>query len=102
MLAGDRRATSSLIDTEAVARKMAGVFYVRLADMTAVTIRIARASDAVEIARLTKQLGYDVTEAEVADRLSRILLRNDQQLFVADLDRRSVGWDGAPQLQRHA
>jgi len=60
--------------------------------MTAVTIRIARSSDAVEIARLTTQLGYEVTEPEAADRLSRILLRSDQQFFVADLDGRSVGW----------
>ena len=49
-------------------------------------------SDAVEIARLTTQLGYELTEPQATDRLSRILLRSDQQFFVADLDGRSVGW----------
>ena len=60
--------------------------------MAPVTIRSARASDAREIAQLTTQLGYDLTEADAADRLSRILLREDQQFFVADLDGRAVGW----------
>lgn len=60
--------------------------------MVPVTIRAARASDADEIAELTTQLGYDLTEADAAHRLSRILLRDDQQFFVADLDSRAVGW----------
>jgi len=60
--------------------------------MTPVTIRAARASDAGEIAQLTTQLGYDLTEADAADRLSRVLLRDDQQFFVADVDGRAVGW----------
>jgi GNAT superfamily N-acetyltransferase len=60
--------------------------------MASVTIRRADAADAREIARLTTHLGYDVTEVDAADRLSRILLRNDQQFFVAELDGRAVGW----------
>ncbi len=60
--------------------------------MAPVTIRLARASDAAEIAELTTQLGYDLTHADAADRLSRILLREDQQFFVADADGRAVGW----------
>jgi GNAT superfamily N-acetyltransferase len=61
--------------------------------MAAVTIRAARASDAGEIAQLTTQLGYDLTQADAADRLTRVvLLRDDQQLFVADVDGRAVGW----------
>lgn len=60
--------------------------------MAPVTIRAARASDASEIAQLTIQLGYDLTHENAADRLSRILLREDQQFFVADLDGRAVGW----------
>jgi GNAT superfamily N-acetyltransferase len=60
--------------------------------MAPVTIRAARASDAAAIAQLTTQLGYDLTHADAADRLSRILLRDDQQFFVADLDGRAVGW----------
>jgi GNAT superfamily N-acetyltransferase len=60
--------------------------------MPPVTIRAARAADAREIAQLTTQLGYDLTEADAADRLSRVLLRDDQQLFVADVGGRAVGW----------
>jgi GNAT superfamily N-acetyltransferase len=60
--------------------------------MAPVTIRLARASDADEIAQLTSQLGYDLTHADAADRLSRILLHEDQQFFVADVDGRAVGW----------
>jgi GNAT superfamily N-acetyltransferase len=60
--------------------------------MVPVTIRPARQSDSGDIARLTTQLGYDLTEADAADRLSRILLRNDQQFFVADLDGHAAGW----------
>jgi GNAT superfamily N-acetyltransferase len=60
--------------------------------MTSLTIRGARTSDSPEIAQLTTQLGYDLSEADAADRLSRILRRDDQQLFVAALDGRAVGW----------
>ena len=60
--------------------------------MAPITIRAARASDAAEIAQLTTQLGYDLTHGDAADRLSRILLREDQQFFVADVDGRAVGW----------
>jgi GNAT superfamily N-acetyltransferase len=56
------------------------------------TIRPVRLSDAGEIAQLTTQLGYDLTEADAADRLSRLQLRDDQQFFVADLDGQAVGW----------
>lgn len=54
--------------------------------MVPVTIRAARAADADVIAELTRQLGYDLTEEDAAHRLSRILLRDDQRFFVADLD----------------
>lgn len=60
--------------------------------MAAVSIRAARSSDAGQIVQLTTQLGYELTEQEAADRLSRMLLRDDQQFFVADLDGRVVGW----------
>jgi len=56
------------------------------------TIRTARASDAGAIAHLTAQLGYDLAEADAAARLSRILVRDDQQFLVADVDGRAVGW----------
>jgi GNAT superfamily N-acetyltransferase len=57
-----------------------------------VTIRPARQSDAAAIATLTKQLGYEVDPAAVGERLSRMLLRDDQQFSIADLDGRPVGW----------
>jgi GNAT superfamily N-acetyltransferase len=64
----------------------------RVPVMARATIRPARLSDASEIAQLTTQLGYDLTEADAADRLSRLLLRDDQRFFVADVDGRAVGW----------
>ena len=60
--------------------------------VTSVTIRVGRQSDAGEIAQLTTQLGYDLTEADAAVRLSRILPRDDQRFFVADFDGCAVGW----------
>jgi len=60
--------------------------------MARITIRAARASDAGEIARLTTQLGYDLTKGDAADRLSRTLARGDQQFLVADAGGGAVGW----------
>jgi GNAT superfamily N-acetyltransferase len=60
--------------------------------MAPATIRAARLSDAGEVAHLTTQLGYDLTEADAADRLSLLLLREDQRFFVADVNGRAVGW----------
>ena len=54
--------------------------------------RAAQLSDADAIATLTKQLGYHVEASSVADRLSRILARPDQQFLIADDNGRSVGW----------
>ena len=64
----------------------------RVPTMAPATIRTARLSDAGEIAQLTTQLGYDLTEVDAPDRLSRLLLGDDQQFFVADVDGRAVGW----------
>lgn len=58
----------------------------------AMTIRAARVSDAEAIAALTIQLGYRVAASSVADRLSRLLARTDQQMLVADSDGQAVGW----------
>jgi GNAT superfamily N-acetyltransferase len=57
-----------------------------------ITIRSARPSDAEAIAALAKQLGYTAEASLVADRLSRVLNRPDQQLLVADHSGRPVGW----------
>jgi predicted N-acetyltransferase YhbS len=60
--------------------------------MAPIIIRAARMSDAAEIARLTAQLGYDVSEADAVDRLSRILVRGGEQFLVADVGGGAVGW----------
>lgn len=57
-----------------------------------VSLRVARVSDAADIAQLTSQLGYAVEPSAVAERLSRILARTDQQVFVAEADGRPAGW----------
>jgi GNAT superfamily N-acetyltransferase len=56
------------------------------------TIRIGRISDALDVARLTAQLGYELAAADAAQRLTRILARHDQQFIVADVDARVVAW----------
>jgi len=58
----------------------------------AICIRVARTSDAEAIGKLTSQLGYEVDVSTVAARLSRILLRSDQQFTVAELDGQLGGW----------
>jgi GNAT superfamily N-acetyltransferase len=56
------------------------------------TVRIARVSDAGDIARLTRQLGYDLEAPAAAERLSRLLARADHEFFVADVDGHVAGW----------
>jgi len=58
----------------------------------AVSIRGARISDAEGIAELTSQLGYEVDVPTVVERLTRILLRSDQQFMIAEFDGRLGGW----------
>jgi GNAT superfamily N-acetyltransferase len=58
----------------------------------AISVRVARESDVPDIAALTLQLGYEVSTGNVASRLSRILVRGDQQFLVAELDGHAVGW----------
>lgn len=60
--------------------------------MSGLTIRPARTSDAPEIARLTAQLGYEVSAALATERLARLLSRPNQQFIIADVDGRAVGW----------
>lgn len=58
----------------------------------AIVIRAARTSDADRVAALAEQLGYHAEPNAVADRLSRLLARPDQQFLVADEGGRAVGW----------
>ena len=58
----------------------------------AISIRLARVSDAEDVARLTAQLGYQVELPALKARLSRILARTDQRFFIAEIDGRPAGW----------
>jgi GNAT superfamily N-acetyltransferase len=55
-------------------------------------VRRARETDAAEIARLTKQLGYEEDAAAAARRLARVLDRPDQCVLIADIGGRVAGW----------
>ena len=44
------------------------------------------------VATLVTQLGYEAAPHEVADRLTRLLARSDQQFIVAEADGRLLGW----------
>jgi GNAT superfamily N-acetyltransferase len=56
------------------------------------SVRAARETDARDIARLTKQLGYADDAAAAADRLARVLRKPDQVVLIADVDDRVAGW----------
>lgn len=56
------------------------------------SIKVAVAADAGEIAELGNQLGYHLGTPETADRIRRILSRDDQRVFVAEVNRVLVGW----------
>ncbi len=55
-----------------------------------ITTRDASAADAAALARLSAQLGYPVTPAEVADRLSRVTSPRHGRVVVAVDDRGDV------------
>jgi GNAT superfamily N-acetyltransferase len=55
-------------------------------------IRLARPTDADDIVRLTNQLGYDIALPDTADRIRRIVSRDDQQFLVAVVEDRPIAW----------
>jgi len=57
-----------------------------------VRVRRAAAPDARRIAELSGVLGYPVEEHVMADRLARVVTRDDNAVFVAIEDDRVVGW----------
>jgi len=61
-------------------------------EMTSVSIRTARDSDADDLTQLTAQLGYAVEAEVLRERLSRILGRSDQRFLVAEMGGHPVGW----------
>jgi GNAT superfamily N-acetyltransferase len=66
-----------------------------LMDRTTTRIRLARRSDAEQIALLSGQLGYPATAAQITRRLSQLTPRSKHTVFVAEsLGRKPqvVGW----------
>lgn len=61
-------------------------------EIMAVSIRMACASDAGAMVRLTAQLGYEVPVSAVHARLCSILSRADQRFLIAEDSGESVGW----------
>jgi GNAT superfamily N-acetyltransferase len=58
----------------------------------AITIRSARSDDAAELARLSSQLGYPSTSADLSARLELLSTRKDHEVFVAEGKTELVGW----------
>jgi GNAT superfamily N-acetyltransferase len=58
----------------------------------AVIIRGAQVTDLEHVRTLTAQLGYQVDSATLLPRLSHALSSGDQEVFVAEMDGRVVGW----------
>jgi GNAT superfamily N-acetyltransferase len=67
--------------------------------MAAYMIRLARPTDADEIVHLTNQLGYDIRSPETAERIRRIVSRDDQKFLVAVIDDRPIAWVHATILE---
>lgn len=63
----------------------------------AIVIRLANDADAAAIARLTTALGYPTETKVAANRLRRLLGRDDQRVWVAARCQEVIGW-----LQAHA
>lgn len=61
-------------------------------------VRAATEADAVQIAALSRELGYPEEARAIRDRLRRILRRDDQRVYVAEAEGGAVcGW-----LQAHS
>lgn len=54
--------------------------------------RIASTKDSSEIARLSGQLGYNVEETQVIERLNKILVQKDNIVVVAEFKDKLIGW----------
>ncbi|WP_410211343.1 GNAT family N-acetyltransferase [Aquirhabdus sp.] len=60
--------------------------------MPDVIIRKAQLDDAAILVELSRQLGYPATVAEILKRLETILSQFDQQVLIAEIYGRVVGW----------
>lgn len=55
-------------------------------------IRIAETFDALDIAKLSNQLGYPAAEDQLLQRLTNLLLDDDNAVFVMELEGKVIGW----------
>ncbi|MDE1177878.1 MAG: GNAT family N-acetyltransferase [Edaphobacter sp.] len=70
-------------------------------DGRTLTIRGITMDDAVEVAALSCQLGYESTAEDLRRRLEEILpLKDDHGIFIASLGDEVVGW-GESEIMRH-
>ena len=60
--------------------------------MSTTSIRPARTADAEAVVRLIGELGYDVAPAAAAERLTRLLVKPDHRVLIAEADSHVVGW----------
>ena len=56
------------------------------------TIRIVTEEDAIEVSRLSGQLGYPTAVQKTIENIRRINTDNDQKILVAALDGVVIGW----------
>lgn len=55
-------------------------------------IRKAEISDAAQLCALSSQLGYDVEEGQMIDRLTKIIGDADHAVFVTETEHAIAGW----------
>ena len=58
---------------------------------SAVVVREATVADAVALAPLLGELGYPADDAALADRMRRMLARDDQRVLIAENDEGALG-----------
>lgn len=57
------------------------------------SIRGARLTDSIEIARLSLQHGYEVSETDVLKRIEKLLLNDDHAIYVIEVSSNEIsGW----------
>jgi GNAT superfamily N-acetyltransferase len=64
----------------------------RLRDSSKLTIRMASAADAEDLARLSGQLGYPSTGPETIQRLAAVNRYPEHAVFIAETNGTMVGW----------
>ena len=63
-----------------------------MSDAPKTKIRLARSSDAVQLAELAGELGYPTTAKEIRQRLSRLKPATMHAVFVVDVAGKLIGW----------